>query len=588
MTELFLNIVNRSISAGWLILAVLVLRLLLKKAPRWVHVLLWGIVAVRLLCPFSMESALSLVPSAETIPPEIMMDPAPTIHTGFPAINSAVNPVIQQSFAPEPVASANPLQIWIPICACIWVTGAALLLAYAAISYGRLRRKVRTAVLLGDNLFQSEAVSSPFVLGVIKPKIYLPSHMDSRTLEPVIAHEQAHIRRKDHWWKLLGFLLLAIHWFNPLLWLAYGLLCRDIELACDETVIRELDHQQRADYSQALLACSIRHRSITACPLAFGEVGVKERVKSVLTYRKPAFWVILLAVLVCLITAVCFLTNPRPNSIADMEVHSEILQNVKTLEVASSGLQYELSFFDDILEQLAKVVVTNRPLSQSRAEDRDRTNEIILDGRTVLCFSRDCTELWIDDGVKPSLTYGVLNPEVVQAIFHEFFSHSGQEDAISKGSKVSQWVDYSDSYPDAGTLETERPEFPGVTFQYTPGQVTAIHGSNTTVLISGMPIWNVYFSDLTGDGKPEVCATVSFGSGLIDTHVVVFDYANGQEYLLWDRGVSDYALHLENGRLICDKWGYPDGDITESGELILVDTSGGESWYGLAIAPGSK
>lgn len=575
MTGLFLNIVNRSISAGWLVLAVLVLRILLKKAPKWANVLLWGIVAARLLCPFSFESALSLIPSAETIPPEIMMVPSPTIHTGISAINSAVNPVILQTFTPAPAASANPLQIWIPICSGIWLIGAVLLLAYAAISYGRLRRKVHTAVLLGDNLFQSEAVSSPFVLGILKPKIYLPFHMDAMALNPVIAHEQAHIRRKDHWWKLLGFLLLAIHWFNPLLWLAYGLLCRDIELACDETVIRKLGNQQRADYSQALLACSVSHRSIAACPLAFGEVGVKERVKSVLTYKKPARWIIAAAIAACSVIAVCFLTNPRPSSIADMEVHSEILQNVTTLEVASSGLQYELSFFDDILEQLAKLAITNRPLSQSRAEDRDRTNEIILDGRTVLCFNRDCTELWIDDGVKPSLTYGVLNPEVVQAIFHEFFSHSGQ--------KVTQWVDYSDSYPEAGTLETERPEFPGVIFQYTPGQVTAIDGSNTTVLVSGMLIWNVYFSDLTGDGKPEICATISFGSGLITTHVVVFDYANGQEYLLWDRGVSEYALHLENGRLICDKWGYPDGEITESGELMLVDT--GEGGYGLSIIP---
>ena len=580
MTELFLNTVNRSISAGWLVLAVLVLRVFLKKVPKWANVLLWGIVALRLLCPFSMESALSLIPSAETIPPEIMMDPAPTIHTGISVINSAVNPVIQQSFAPAPVASANPLQIWIPICACVWILGAGLLLAYAAISYEQLRRKVRTAVLLGNNLFQSEAVSSPFVLGVIKPKIYLPSHMDSQTMDPVIAHEQAHIRRKDHWWKLLGFLLLAIHWFNPLLWLVYGLLCRDIELACDETVIRELDNQQRADYSQALLACSTRHRSITACPLAFGEVGVKERVKSVLTYRKPAFWVILLAVLVCLITAVCFLTNPKQTSFdisITIPAGSEAGIYFSDEEISPIRNRIHCSVGPDVGS--TEIVLKPVAVHQETVSDPSAYAE---PGVSVTIPAEK--ESWFKFGIladnltgQDKTVHVTVSPVMVRI--------ASESPAVGPAAK---WVDYSDSYPEAGTLETERPEFPGVIFQYTSGQVTAIHGSSTTVLVSGMSIWNVYFSDLTGDGKPEVCATVSFGSGLIDTHVVVFDYANGQEYLLWDRGVSEYALHLENGRLICDKWGYPDGEITESGELILVDTSGGESWYGLAIAPGSK
>lgn len=310
MTGIFLKILNMSISAGWLVLAVILLRFLLRKAPKWVGVLLWGIVGVRLLCPFSVESALSLVPSAETISPEIMTDPSPTIQTGVPAINSAVNPVIGQSLAPAPGASANPLQIWIPVLSCIWVTGVAVLLAYTAISYWRLHRKVATAVLLRDNIFQSEKVSSPFVLGMIRPKIYLCFQMDGQKLEYVVAHEQAHIRRRDHWWKPLGFLLLTIHWFNPLMWLAYVLLCRDIESACDEKVIKELGNEQRADYSQALLACSVSRRMIAACPLAFGETGVKKRVRSVLSYRKPAFWIIVVSAIICVIAAVCFLTDP--------------------------------------------------------------------------------------------------------------------------------------------------------------------------------------------------------------------------------------------------------------------------------------
>lgn len=312
MNELFLKIINMSISASWLILAVLILRLVLKKAPKWVNVLLWGIVAVRLICPLSFESALSLIPSSETIPLDIEMAAKPTIDSGVPAINSVVNPVLS-SFAPPQhvLTSANPLQIWIPILNIIWLIGVGALLLYTAVSYWRLCRKVDAAVRYKGNIFQSENVSSPFVLGIIKPRIYLPFNMNGQDLEHVVAHEQAHIRRKDHWWKPLGFLLLTIHWFNPLMWLAYVLLCRDIELACDEKVIKELGNEQRADYMQALVACSVNRRMIAACPLAFGEVGVKERVKSVMNYKKPAFWVIIIAVIICVGVAACFLTNPK-------------------------------------------------------------------------------------------------------------------------------------------------------------------------------------------------------------------------------------------------------------------------------------
>ena len=310
MSELFLKIVNMSISASWVVVAVLALRFCLKKAPKRVNVLLWGIVAMRMVFPFSIESVLSLIPSAETISPTIMMEQSPSVQTGVPALNHVINPVISGSFTPAPGASANPLQIWIPVLAGIWLFGIATLFLYSAVSYWRLRRKVCEAVILRGNLYQSEKVCSPFVLGIIKPKIYLPYHMDSRKMDHVIAHEQTHIRRKDHWWKPLGFLLLTIHWFNPLMWFSYVLLCRDIELACDEKVIREMGNEQRADYTQALVACSVDRRLIAACPLAFGEIGVKERVKSVMNYKKPAFWIVLASVIVCAVIAVCFLTNP--------------------------------------------------------------------------------------------------------------------------------------------------------------------------------------------------------------------------------------------------------------------------------------
>lgn len=331
MSEIFLKIINMSISASYIVLAVLLLRLLLKKAPKWITVVLWGIVAVRLVCPFSIESVLSLIPSSEVVSPNIMTDKTPTINTGIPIINSTLNPVISDSFTPNPGDSANPLQVLIPILTAIWIVGMVALLIYTVISYARVRRKIGTAVLYKDNIYQSENVVSPFVLGIIKPKIYLPFNMNEKDMEHVVAHEMSHIRRKDHLWKPLGFLLLTLHWFNPLMWLGYVLLCRDIELACDEKVIKELDHDARADYSEALLTCSVNRRLIAACPLAFGEVGVKDRVKSVLNYKKPAFWIIIVAVVACVVVAVCFLTNP-PAKEVNLEFPFEI-EEVDNIEM---------------------------------------------------------------------------------------------------------------------------------------------------------------------------------------------------------------------------------------------------------------
>ncbi len=300
-----------SISASYLVLAVLILRPLLKKAPRWISVLLWGIVALRLVCPFSIESVMSLIPNAQTVSPDIMTDNTPSVNTGIPIVNNTLNPIIGESFAPNPGDSVNPLQVWIPILASIWVLGMLALAVYAVVSYLKVKRSIGTAVLYEGNIYQSESVVSPFVLGLIKPKIYIPFNMNETDLPHVIAHERGHISRRDHIWKPIGFLLLTVYWFNPLMWLGYILLCRDIELACDERVVKGLDREARADYSQALLACSVNRRMIAACPIAFGEVGVKDRVKSVLNYKKPAFWIIIVAIVACVVVAVCFLTNPK-------------------------------------------------------------------------------------------------------------------------------------------------------------------------------------------------------------------------------------------------------------------------------------
>ncbi len=424
MSEVFLKIVNMSISASWLVFAVLLLRILLKKAPKWASVLLWGFVAVRLICPFSFESVLSLIPSAETISPEIMMDATPQIHTGISALNSMINPVISESFAPNPMDSANPLQIWIPVAANLWLAGIAAMLIYTAVSYIRLRRKVSTAVLLRENIFQSEHVDSPFVLGLIKPRIYLPFQMDGQNLVHVVAHEQAHIRRKDHWWKPLGFLLLALHWFNPIMWLGYIFLCRDIELACDEKVIKEMDSETKADYTQALVQCSISRRSIAACPLAFGEVGVKARIKSVLHYKKPAFWIVLAAIVTCIAVAVCFLTNPVEEISLSKLSYDEInmpgvLDDVTEITVTYKGNsvvfdeQEELNRF---LAAIDKINVSKEPISKNRSEDRSKDFTIKVNGNTELHFNKSFTEVWEDNHVKPSLTHRITNPQTAKEL----------------------------------------------------------------------------------------------------------------------------------------------------------------------------
>lgn len=314
MGDIFLKILNMSIAASWLILAAALLRLALKKAPRWISVLLWGIVAVRLMVPFSFESQWSLIPSAETFSPHTIQYETPAINSGIPAVNHAVNPVLGEMFAPNPAVSVNPLYVWTFAASVIWLIGIAAMLLYAVISYGRVRRSIAERAPYKENIFLCDHVRSPFILGLIRPKIYLPSGMDASALEPVLAHEQAHLRRRDHWWKPLGFLILTVHWFNPLCWVAYVLLCRDIELACDEKVIRQMDLDGKKQYSAALLACGAQRRLVTICPLAFGELGVKERVKKVLNYKKPAFWLVAAAVIACAAVTVCFATNPKRNS----------------------------------------------------------------------------------------------------------------------------------------------------------------------------------------------------------------------------------------------------------------------------------
>ena len=309
MSDLFLILFNRAMAAGWLVLAVVLLRMLLKKAPRSISCLLWGLVGLRLVWPFSWQSALSLLPSREVLSHEALYDPTPEVHTGIGFVNSAVNGSFTPAMTAAELTSVNPLQVWTWLAGWIWAIGAAVLLRYALLSFLRLKKRVAVSVE-EDGLWRCDDIDSPFILGVFLPRIYVPSDLSGPVLAQVVAHERAHLQRKDHWWKPLGWLLLTVFWFHPLLWAAYILLCRDIEVACDEKVIAAMDDGEKKAYSQALVDCAVHHRAVAACPVAFGEVGVKQRVRAVLHYKKPAFWVVVVAVALCVVAAVCFLTDP--------------------------------------------------------------------------------------------------------------------------------------------------------------------------------------------------------------------------------------------------------------------------------------
>ena len=566
MSELFLKIINMSISASWLILAVLILRLVLKKAPKWVNVLLWGIVAVRLICPFSFESALSLIPSAETFPEKVISGPSFDIQTGISPVDNRINDYLGDRYFEGVTVPANNGNNIMTILTIVWIIGILLLVAYTIISYRRLHREIDTAVHYKDNIFQSENVSSPFVLGIINPRIYLPFSMNEQDMEHVVAHEQAHIRRKDHWWKPLGFLLLTIHWFNPLMWLAYVLLCRDIELACDEKVIKGLGNEQRADYTQALVACSVNRRMIAACPLAFGEVGVKERVKSVMNYKKPAFWVIIIAVIVCVGVAVCFLTNPK--------------QDRYTLRiVVPAGSQEKFVYTD---EEVSTVRNSIKIWSGDGLGDTEvllfPVNKTAETGYTATYLTHGMPvefdaekDTWFKIGVNMQ---NPTNEDIIVYVEVE----NVEVRIVDEINSVIKWFDYTENpsaMDDESTINL--PIYPDVTFSYNQAQIIASKPFDTseltdhTILITGMPIWNAYFADLTGDEYPEICATYTFGSGIIDSRIIIYDYAKGSSYELSDRGYFDFTLRLNeaDGYLYVDKTKYNTDELVETGRLVF-------------------
>lgn len=423
MEAVFIKLLNMSLTASVLAAVVIVLRLGLKKAPRWIHCLMWAMVALRLILPFSFESSASLIPNTEVISHDTVVQGSIQVNTGFPAVDEKINIQLPQQSTTSSVSAGTTVDI-MSVLIVLWVAGMAVMAAYSLISYLRLRRQVAPSLALTGDIFLCDYIETPFILGIFRPRIYLPTAMDPKAAAHVLAHERAHLRRLDHWWKPLGFVLLTVHWFNPVIWLAYILLCRDIELACDEKVIKEMGCEDKRAYSEALLRCSVPRRMIAACPLAFGEVGVKERVKNVMKFKKPAIWIILAAVILCVVLAVCFLTDPQESTALTDFQHYEP-ENIQSVNLIArfAGEKFETQEeIDRVVEFLEGARYEPEPTSQLRSRDRAKIYSIELDyGAVSLYYYFDIyfTEMWVDDGAaETSLPYRMEDPDAVE----EFFS----------------------------------------------------------------------------------------------------------------------------------------------------------------------
>ncbi len=415
MADIFLKLLNMSFTASFLIVAVLVLRLVLKKAPRQAICVLWGLVALRLICPFSIESVLSLIPSAEPIPMvENYYEEIPQIESGVGFIDNTVNPIISENLAPNIGESVNPLQVWLAVGSFVWVIGLLCMLLYAGISYFRVYRKVRISVRLEEKIYLCDEIDTPFIFGVIRPRIYLPSGMEENVSKYVIAHEKAHLKRLDHLWKPFGFLLLSVYWFHPLLWVAYVMLCRDIELACDERVIKDMGTEDKKAYSMALVSCSASRRMIAACPLAFGEVGVKARVKSVLNYRKPSFWILLVVVVAVAVVAVLFMTNPVDGQ-EDSKNQNETVEDTSQLaESEPIETADEVSEAEEDRTEQSNALLLDKYADSSQLETREGVGaeEFVFEDRRFIC----------EETVQDELEYLIYN--------YYYFSSTGGYDKL--------------------------------------------------------------------------------------------------------------------------------------------------------------
>lgn len=649
MDKLFLTILNMSLTGAYVIAAICLARLPLKKAPKIISYFLWAVAGFRLVFPFSIESIFSLIPfKAQTIPTDIAMQPVPRIDSGIPFVNNAVSSILP---AAAPFASVNPLQIWTTLGAFVWFVVAAAMIIYGVVSFVILKRKMREAAYIETNIYEAENIKSPFVLGVFNPGIYLPIGMSEKEKSYVILHEQTHIQRRDHIVKLTAYFILCLHWFNPLVWTAFLLMGVDMEMSCDERVLKEMGDEMKKDYSLSLLSLATERRIIGGSPLAFGEGGIKERIKNILNFRKPSRMIIVAAVALAAVLSVGFAVNRIVNApLIEMEIVYEenpafFLKDMKLIwddtiyyvtqmnntgrgkeigyatDEYSTWRIYELNGYDydyllavesDDVWRVMSIHPPEKPLQQyvlENATEKQRAERMLSvtlygDGAARLAtplissyMLPNCTYAFADDELliyasieteESENAFGVKNGEVIarfrvaddnalvfrSATVPLFAAKGARYVSAPNTYEPRKWFDYyfDEQMPWENSLELELPEYPDTVFQWTQYEVKAVDADGEKTLFSGMPVWNVYLADITGDGLPELCATVSLGSGIIDERIIVFDYAAGNTYDLNDRMYYDYALYLDNGRLMVKQTKYPDpqSEALATGELAIV------------------
>ncbi len=738
------KLVNMSLTAGVVIMLVLVARLLLKKAPKVISYALWGIVLIRLLCPVSIESDFSLfglmdtpveergtITSAiEYVPNNIVHTEYPNVVLPIPGVSEIINDNLPQG---EEQMRADPLEGPIFIATYVWMAGVLGMVIYAAVSYLRLRRQLLTAIHLRDNICTADGITSPFVMGLFRPKIYLPSAMEAQEQSYIILHEQHHIRRLDHIVKAVAFVALCIHWFNPLVWVAFIMAGKDMEMSCDEAVVKKMGESVLADYTASLLSLATGKHIIAGMPLAFGEGDTKGRIRNLANWKKPAFWVILVTVSACVVLAVTLLTNPVHAAIDPSEVESVAIDGTAVSQArqdelidllnehrkssfqvgaddpnslsvaveihcadgswyllhyqyysgfsfspkhpgeddyrsiltrfgpdgkASDAWKLEYEFDSKFIkwyrnesafgtESYAVVEATYQsPLSSFAMIIGENTPSYTISADMLLASSGEHgeTDEWISLGTMTEVTLtkenfdelfasnsgagwaskqsaSVIRKDMSKAwtlvynqshlyyllqmkngeiyLAYGYYDYSEKDDPYSDDtnirwllklaredkspvSEVQEWFDYlhSDKMPWNGRQEINVEAFPNTTFRWMPEKVEAIVGDEIKPLYTGMPIWNVFFTDLTGDGLPELCSTLSIGSGMIDNRILIYDYANGVSYELQDRGKFNYTLRLnkEDGALYVDKSDYyssnllpSESDVITSGRLAYID-----------------
>ena len=567
MEALFLKILSLSLGATYVAAAVIALRFLMKRTPRWIVCAMWGLVAIRLLCPFTLESAVSLAPSPDFRPAQLnsanqpeTLAQTPRPSAAQPAQAGAVqapteSPAQVPASAPAeiPEESQTPTQSRIALFARVWLLGVAGMLGYLIFSTLRLRRRVGVSIPMAENVRCSESVDTPFVLGVFHPVIYLPASVSPEDIPYVLAHERTHIRRRDHWWKPLGFVLLSVYWFNPVLCLAYVLLCRDIEAACDERVIRDMAAEGRRAYSTALLHCSMSRDTIAACPLAFGETGVKERIRAVASYKKPAFWTILAGIVLGIVIGVCFLTSPETAGIKPKDITPQGMtlqcRRASRLEITDCRLEYQDG------AQWKTVAQLGSPMEPDSASPMEPDISFTAEDRG-----------WQADW---SVNYGMLLPGTYRLSLTCTDLDTGESldypvEFNQKRSGVYLWRNTDDLAVDTPREDTDVLRVPGRgTFWLTVDEKNGEWGLWNDLTGESLflgDVRSVAFADQNGDGVCEVYGVANFwGEGDANIRDVwCYDLATKEKYALQGNDADFNTLLVRDNRLYLMQQWYPE------------------------------